>query len=82
MGLLAELASAKNEACIVINHKIRFGDQVDTESGIVEHDHIEEISTSKMLEMRLETESIDEILQMKMTATYLEIVDTILHNRE
>lgn len=82
MGLLAELASAKNEACIVINHKIRFGDQTETDSGMVEHDDIEEISPSKMLEMRLESESIDEILQMKMTETYQEIVDSILHNRE
>lgn len=82
MGLLAELASAKSEECIVINYKIRFGDQVQAESGIMEYEHIEEISPSKMLEMRLESESIDEILQTKMTETYQEIVDSILHNKE
>jgi exonuclease SbcD len=82
MGMLAELASSKNDAYMVIHHKIHFGDMLQNSSDVAEQDPIEEITTLKMLEMRLEAETLEENLRKKMTLTYQEIVDSILQNPE
>lgn len=82
MGLLAELASAKNDAFMVINHKIQFGDSSQNGSELQEQDLIEEITPLRMLEMRLEAENLEENLRYDMTTTYQEIVDSMLHNQK